>query len=67
MYVMSVFYSSNFDRFCILLFFLLECTILKAQVDDVVVKDKLQKILKDAPDREGGTRWAKKKEKKKKD
>ena len=28
------------------------------------VKEKIQKILKDAPDREGGLRWAAKKKKK---
>ncbi|XP_066933240.1 nucleolar and coiled-body phosphoprotein 1-like [Clytia hemisphaerica] len=42
-----------------------KCTIAKVKADDAVVKDRLQKILKDAPDREGGTRWAKKKENKK--
>ncbi|XP_066911228.1 uncharacterized protein [Clytia hemisphaerica] len=40
------------------------CCKAKTGADDMVVKTALQDVLKDAPDREGGSRWAKKQQKK---
>ena len=36
----------------------------KIKTDDTEIKDMLQRVLKDAPDREGGTRWEEKQRKK---
>ena len=43
---------------------ILECINNKIKKDDKIIKEKLQEVLKDALNREGGTKWAEKQKEK---